>query len=325
MHEQIVLAELGPFLLTAYGVCIAAGALLAALLTIWLGKRRKLRLRSVLDGLLCGIPGALLGARILYCAVTIESISVNLGLEFIPKLWEGGYTLFGGVWGGLAGIALYARFSGQKLSVLLDVMAPGAALFLAVARLGEYFTTQGLGFYIFDEAFQWFPFAVQDAYGYWMASVFVYEALAALLIAALCAVLLFREKPGGAAGWFLALLSLSQILLDSWRHDGYLRFGFVHVNQLAAVATLTVLLILDVARRVKQSGWSAWAIIRSALFVPLVGLLILIEFGLDKSGIDNIILYAVMAAVLIVMGVTVLHGGRRRQTAVAGSRAEHNG
>jgi phosphatidylglycerol:prolipoprotein diacylglycerol transferase len=305
-------SPVGPFSLTAYGVCVAAGALVGALFVVWLGLRRKLCLGELLDGLLCGALGAVLGARILYCAAMIEPISVDFGLAFIPRLWEGGYTLFGGVLGGLAGAVLYVRFTKKPLKEILDVLAPGAALFLAIVRLGEGFTTQGLGFYVDNAAFQWFPAAVRDAYGYWAAPVFVYEAFAALLIAVLCAAALLRGRPGTSTVLFLALLSLSQILLDSWRHDEYIRFGFVHFNQLAGVAVLAVLLAVSVARRVKKSGWNAWTAARPVLFLALLGVLIWVEFALDKSNIDNIILYIIMAAALIAMGMTVLYGGGRR-------------
>ena len=297
---------LGPFQLTGYGVFAAVGALAAAALTVWLGLRRKMSLPIVLDGILCAVLGALLGARIVYSAAMIESIAVDFGLSFIPQMWKGGYTLFGGVLGGFAGVALYAHVKKQKQVPLLNLLAPGAALFLAVVRLAEVFTSQGLGYYVDNAAFQFFPFAVADVYGYWNAPVFFYEALAALLITFICARALLRAKPGKPAVLFVTLLSLSQILLDSWRHDGYIRFGFVHFNQLAAVTALGILLLLSVIRQVKQSGWNAWQIIRSTAFAPLVGVLIWVEFALDKSDIHNIILYGIMAAALIAMGFAVL-------------------
>ena len=142
--------------------------------------------------------------------------------------------------------------------------------------------------------------------------MFVYEAVAALVIAVLCAVLVMRGKAGKAAIWFLVLLSLSQILLDSWRKDEFLRFGFVRVNQLAAVATLAVILILSVIRKVQQGGWNAWQIARSAAYVVFVGVLIWVEYALDKSAIDNVILYWIMTATLLLMGVIVLCGGKLR-------------
>ena len=305
---------LGPFRISNYGLMITAGVFLAALVSFLLGKRRKLQSSIVAGGFLSGMAGALLGARLVYSVVTIESILVDYGLAFIPRLWEGGYTLFGGLAGGIAGIALYARIKKQKLPALLDLLAPGAALFLAAARIAEFFNGQGLGFYILDEALQWFPFAVEDAYGYWMASVFVYEALAALAIAVICAALLVRGKPGRTAVWFLTLLSLSQILFDSWRHDGYLRFGFVHFNQLAGVATLAVLLAMSVARQVKETGWTLWQIARGIALPALIGVLIWVEYALDKLNVNNVVLYLIMAAALAAMGFAVLYEGGDRNS-----------
>ena len=162
---------IGPFRLTAYGACAAVGALLAAMVMLWLGKRNNLPKGTAMAAVLYGTVGALLGSRIVYCAAMIESISVDFGLLFIVRLWEGGYTLFGGLWGGLAGIALYVRLTRQTAKPLLDIAAPAAALFLMMIRLGEAFTSQGLGFYVEQTAWQFFPFAVQDAYGYWNAPV----------------------------------------------------------------------------------------------------------------------------------------------------------
>ncbi|HPJ01944.1 MAG TPA: prolipoprotein diacylglyceryl transferase [Candidatus Limiplasma sp.] len=304
---------IGPFRLTAYGACAAVGALLAAMVMLWLGKRNNLPKGTAMAAVLYGTVGALLGSRIVYCAAMIESISVDFGLLFIVRLWEGGYTLFGGLWGGLAGIALYVRLTRQTAKPLLDIAAPAAALFLMMIRLGEAFTSQGLGFYVEQTAWQFFPFAVQDAYGYWNAPVYVFEAFAAFVIAAVCLRAALHSRPGMATALLFTLVSLSQILLDSWRHDEYIRFGFVHFNQLAAVATLAVLLLIRVFHRVKQSGWNAWHIIRSAAFAPLVGVLIWVEFALEKSDISNVILYCIMAAALCAMGVLVLHNGKDRE------------
>ncbi len=314
MHERIVLASIGPFLMTAYSLCLAAGALLAAAVTLWLGLRR-LGLKTTLDIMISAAVGALLGARILYCIAMFDTISVDFGVDFIPRFWEGGYTLFGGVLGGLAAVCLYARAAKKAPAALLDMLAPGAALFLTVARLAEFFTTQGLGQYIETEAWLRFPFAVQDPYGYWVMPVFLYEAFAALVIAVLCAVLMKRMRPGGTAVLFLTLLSLTQILLDSWRMDEFIRFGFVHLNQVAGALLLLALLVRSVSLRGKQAGRSAWQTVRCVAFALCLGALIWVEFALDKSSIDNVILYGIMTLALIVIGFAVLRGGHASRKA----------
>ena len=63
---------------------------------------------------------------------------------------------------------------------------------------------------------------------------------------------------------------------------------------------------------VKKQGWSAWQIIRLVLFVVGIVVVILIEFALDKSTIDNVLLYFVMAATLAVMAAAMLLDGRKK-------------
>ncbi len=310
MQSRVVLAALGPFLITAYGLCVALGTVLAALVTVFLGSRRHIRPHVSLDVAIWATVGAVLGARTLYCLTMYEAISMDFGLAFIPRLWEGGYTLFGGVLGSLLGVTLYAHTTKKPLAQLLDILAPGAALFMMIVRLAEAFTTQGLGLYMEDEALQRFPFAVQDAYGYWAMPVFLYEAFAALLIALICILLLSRAQPGTTAVTFVTLLCLTQILLDSWRQDEYIRFGFVHLNQVAAVIVLLFILLRSVVRRVRAGSPPTWQIVRCVLFALIAGMLIWVEFALDKSSIDNRTLYIIMTGALLVMGVALLNGGK---------------
>ena len=66
---------------------------------------------------------------------------------------------------------------------------------------------------------------------------------------------------------------------------------------------------ISLARQTRGKRWSAWQIVRTVLFVLGIALVILIEFALDKSPIDNRLLYAVMALALTVMGAAILREG----------------
>lgn len=310
MHETSILFSLGNLSVTAYSLCLTGGALLAVLLTVLLGRKTP-GVNASLSLCLVTLPMAVLGARLVYCLTMIESILVDFsdGLGFIPRLWEGGFTLYGAVIFGALGVWVYARATHRKAGALMDQVAPGAALMILVERLAEYFTSQGLGDYVFDEGMQRFPFAVQSAYGDWQMPVFLYEALAALVI--LMVVACLRGAPGRRAETFVILLGLTQILLESWREDEYIRFGFVRFTQLAAVLTVAAVLGARILRRVRAGGWSAWQVGRIVLYLLGVGACIGVEFALDKSSIDNTLLYVVMSAFLVVMGVSVLHDGKK--------------
>lgn len=312
MNETMVLVTLGPLTVTAYSLLLALGALAASLLTVLLGKRR-MGAESALSLCLAVIPGAVIGARLVYCLTMIDSVMVDFGgLAFIPKLWEGGFTLYGAVLGGMLSAWVYARATHRAAAPLLDILAPGASLLLCVARAAEYFTSQGLGDYLEDEAMWRFPFAVEGAYGTWQMPVFLYEAVAAAVLLAVTLCVLRRGRAGRTAEVFVILLGLTQIILESWREDEFIRFGFVRFNQLAAAITVAAAVALSLARQIKARGWTLWQALRIALFLLGVAVVILIEFALDKSTIDNTILYAVMAATLVMMGAASLVEGKRR-------------
>ena len=308
MNETTVLLTVGDLELTAYSLILTLGALLAIVLTAFLG-RKKLGVSSTLSLCLAVIFGAVIGARVVYCATMIESILVDFGegWSFVFKLWEGGFTLYGAIWGGLIAAALYAHATHRKIGKVLDLLAPGSALVLCCARAAEYFTSQGLGDYIEDEAMQVFPFAVESCYGSWQMPVFFYEAVAAAVILVVVLISLGKSKEDGrTAQLFLVLMSLTQIILESWREDEFIRFGFVRWNQIAAALVLLAVLILRLKKTAHDKNRRVWSIVRTALFVLGAGMIILIEFALDKSSINNNLLYAVMAGTLVVMGVSLL-------------------
>lgn len=306
MNEMTILLTVGPFTVTAYGLCVVAGALLGILLAAAAGRKTP-GLNATLSLSMATMLGAVLGARILYCLAMLDFILVDLGgAEFMPQLWQGGYTLYGGILGGGLGAFLYAKLTRCSVGRALDLASLGGAAALCCIRAGEYFTNQGLGEYLDNEAFFRFPFAVQSLYEDWQIPVFFYEALAALLIAMVILCMINKRPAGRSTEVFIILLALTQIVLESLREDEFVRFGFVRLNMLAAAITMAVPFALRLIRSIKERGWTAWQIIRLIIFVAGIVLVILIEFGLDKSTIDNTILYAVMAGMLCLMGVAML-------------------
>ena len=155
-------------------------------------------------------------------------------------------------------------------------------LAVALGRFAECLTTEGIGDYVDNPFWQFFPFAVPDVYGDLRFPVFVWEGLTALVI---CAV-----------AW------------RCLRRDGFLRFGFVRVNQLWCAVMLAAVTVVWLMR----ARPSRAVIAGSALGLAAgIGALVALEFAFDKSPVDNRILYAVMAAVLAAMGAGLLTLRRR--------------
>ena len=145
-----------------------------------------------------------------------------------------------------------------------------------------------------------------DLYGDLRFPVFVWEGLTALVICAVAWRCLRRPQDAALTG--MLLFALTQVFWESLRRDGFLRFGFVRVNQLWCAVMLAAVTALWLLR----ARPSRAVIAGSALGLAAgIGALVALEFAFDKSPVDNRILYAILAAVLAAMGVSLLALRRR--------------
>ena len=312
MNELVTVAQWGPFTITAYGLCVLLAVLAGTAVTV-LRARKTAGADKALTACLIVIPCALLGARLLYCLATwgnfVNDYEEQGGVLYMLQLWEGGYTLYGGILGGLLALALYARGAGLRTAELADAFAPGAALALVFLRGGEYFTMQGTGLDMENESLWFFPLAAESQYG-WRLPVFFYEALAALII--LIVLLCLKERRNGFhARMFLGLLAVTQILLENLRQDEFIMIpivrAYMRLNMLMGAfvcAALLVMSLVRIARR--QGGLGRREILRIIVTAAAVGIVIGLEFAFDKSEISVEILYLIMACALAGLGWAAL-------------------
>ncbi len=302
---------------TAYGVMIALGAALAIGLTLAVCRRQGNGANGLALALVSGLT-ALVCSHWLFCALRWNYILNDLGQTPLALLqfWKGGYTMYGAILGGLLGAFVYARAARLSPPAMMDAIMPGMTTLLVIGRAAECFTSQGMGTYAVNEALRMLPFVTVGEWGDAQLPVYIYEAIAAGAAFIVVAVMLSKGKApaGRAAENGLIIVSAAQILLDSWRGDELIRFGFVRLNMLAAGVTLLALMILRMRRAIRRDGRvRPWTWLRLALLLLGAAMVILIEFALDKSTIDNTLLYAVMAAMVILMGCAMLIDGGTKQ------------
>ncbi len=302
-------------LVTKYAVCIAVGAAIALGMTVLLGRRQGLDAFEGVALALCSGACALVCSHVLFCVLRWSYIFNDLGgnAAYLVQFWQGGYTMYGAILGAMLGMFLYAKGAKKPLLPLLDCLVPGMLVMIVLGRLGEGFTTQGMGSYVAKEALPMLPFVTVDEWGDPSLPVYIYEALASAIALAAMAYHLWRKAPTGrAAETGLTIVSLSQVIFESWRGDELIKFGFVRLNMILAACVLAVIIGTRLYRIIKQEGVRAWSIVRGVIFLAGAGIVIAIEFALDKSTINNTLLYGVMAAVLVTMCVAVLKGDGRR-------------
>lgn len=198
----------------------------------------------------------------------------------------------------LAG-SLTAKMTKQKGWTVLDALAPAALFVLAVARFGEHFSDFGWGQVLIDPIWQRFPFAAQDMFGQWHLATYMLEGVFALAVGVF-ALKVKTAKPGERFLRALLWWAATQILCESLRAET-IRWGFVRVQQLQCAVFMLIVLLANAKRSgsLKEAGKAA------GLFFIGIAAVVFVEYALDKlEFIPVLVLYGLMAAALIFMGMT---------------------
>ena len=229
-----------------YGLLIAVGMALGILLGSLREKRYGLPKDTAVDLALCGVPAAILGARLYYVLFSWRDYAADpISALYV---WQGGLAIYGGIIGGLLAGFIYARVKKLSFLTLADLAAPGFAIGQAVGRWGNFFNQEAYGRIVAAEWMRRFPLAVFiQADGQWHYATFFYESLWCLMIVA---IILFLEHkgvfrhPGDTFLTYLLLYSVERALVEGLRTDS-LYLGPVRVSQaLSVVAALTAALLL---------------------------------------------------------------------------------
>ena len=127
-----------------YGVMIAFGVLAAVSVA-----RRRWRAAGhdpdeVADIAVWAVPFGLVGAR-LYHVITDWEIYRDRPFPRVLEIWNGGLGIPGGIFLGVVGGVLAARYYKIGVAGLADAMAPAIPLAQAIGRLGNYFNQELYG------------------------------------------------------------------------------------------------------------------------------------------------------------------------------------
>lgn len=237
----------GPLTVTPFGLVVFAGAVCGVLLSL----RRKEN-GPVLPFV---ILGALLVGHMWWAFFCPPGYTAQAGTAaVILRIWEGGYTLYGALFGGFLGAVVGSKLARLDLLSTLDSLAPGACAALIFCRLGEFFTRQGYGDTVDNENLWFLPvsFCTDQGEGYqeWNYAIWAWEAIAALILLVLLLICARKAVRGGQSLLFVTGLGTSQILLEQMRADDFVRLNpFVRFSQIAALLSIIAVLILLVVRR----------------------------------------------------------------------------
>ena len=292
-----------------YGLFLSVACLLAG--SLLLLKTRKTTSRQKNAAALTCLLSPMLGlffARLVYVAAEVN-FAPFLSFQNAVNLRLGGLSMYGALIGAVLGSLISARLGGLKKAEWLDMITPSLFLFIAVARLGEQYTTLGISRPLVTGVLDHTFLAVRDEFDAYLRT-YLLENAAAIILCAACFVYNKKQRRAGDVFLFGALLfGASQTLFESLRFDAHIRFSFIGLHQVLSAALFSGVMIFLAVRLIKQKSHQRLAVLSMSLILPILGAIIGIEFMIDRSQVNKWLSYAIYAAVLLIpccLGLSML-------------------
>ena len=138
-----VAISIGNFNIYWYGILIAAGMVLCGFLAVKQCKKNNFPDSLVYDVLLCGIPSAIIGARLYYVACEWGYYSQDLRRIFDTR--SGGLAVYGGVLGAFLGVFIMCKIRKIPFTSIADYCVIYIPLGQAIGRWGNFFNQEAFG------------------------------------------------------------------------------------------------------------------------------------------------------------------------------------
>lgn len=126
-----------------YGAIIAFGFLLAVLFGGRTAYKWKINLDKMIDVLLFGTIGGILGARLYYVLFKWDYYSAHP--SEILKIWEGGLAIYGGIIGGILCAFIVCKVEKINFFNLLDMASMSLLIGQGIGRWGNYANQEAFG------------------------------------------------------------------------------------------------------------------------------------------------------------------------------------
>ena len=258
------LFKIGSFGVPAMGACVLVGTILAVLLSWLLRKKSALDWNGeFVDSIIAAVLLGFVGMKILYWIVTPDVFKTafqNGVFQGILSLLMEGMVFYGGLIGGILGIALTARKKKKNFFEFTDLMAPCFCVAHAFGRIGcllvgccyglETGEMSQFGLCTYNGAC-----AVKYLDGAMRLPVPLMETIF-LLVLCVVLVLIYRKEKrlGTTTGWYLILYAIWRFVIEMFRGDTARgKFGPLYTSQwISFVILLAGVLILVLARRWKK-------------------------------------------------------------------------
>ncbi|MDR2686795.1 MAG: prolipoprotein diacylglyceryl transferase [Oscillospiraceae bacterium] len=126
-----------------YGAIIACGFLLAVLFGGRMAYKWRMNLDKMIDVLIGGTVGGVVGARLYYVLFHLDSFKGDFPEVF--RIWNGGLAIYGGLIGGLLGAFAVCRIRKVNFLNLADLAAMSFLIGQGIGRWGNFTNQEAFG------------------------------------------------------------------------------------------------------------------------------------------------------------------------------------
>ncbi len=126
-----------------YGAIIAFGFLLAVLFGGRMAYKWKMSLDKMVDVLIYGTIAAIIGARLYYVFSKWDYYGEHL--SEIPKIWEGGLAIYGGIIAGVLAAFVVCKVRKMNFWNLLDIASMSLLIGQGIGRWGNFTNQEAFG------------------------------------------------------------------------------------------------------------------------------------------------------------------------------------
>ncbi|HJT94717.1 MAG TPA: prolipoprotein diacylglyceryl transferase family protein [Mycobacterium sp.] len=141
-YSPLVRIHIGPLAVSPHGIFIVVGFLFGARFLLRDTRQHGIADDDMQSVLTRAALGALVGARLVYVVNHFGSYD---SIAEMLRVWEGGISLLGGIFGALVAAVPEARRRGLRFFPLMDLVAPWLPLGIAVGRVGDLIIGDHLG------------------------------------------------------------------------------------------------------------------------------------------------------------------------------------
>ena len=310
--EEAVIIEVLGIRMYAFGAYVALGVLFAVISLCVTGRSLSFKkgssLLTAVVSILCGV----ICSRVSFCLLNKE-LGHMTPLSFWPQVNGGGWSMFGLIGGVLVGGYISARITKENTGRVLDAVSLAILPMIAAERMGESRIEDFDISRPLDSTFLKGSFLATAGDEPCLATYYVAAAVAVILFIVLSVRMSRREKAGNLANAFLLLFGAASIITESLRYDRFLSVSFVGLQQITAALTLALGVVLAVVRGNRPKSVLAVAALVS--LVVMTGAVIGLEFALDRTTWNKLLIYAAMiivVAIPAVLGMILLKTNREK-------------